>query len=57
MYRSQLGGDELENQVAICGFHHLRGIHGGWLRVFGKAPDELTWILDGKEWQGPARGW
>jgi hypothetical protein len=53
LYRSQLGGDELENQIALCAFHHLRCVHGGWLRVFGRAPDALTWVLAGKPWQGP----
>jgi hypothetical protein len=41
-FRSHGGGDEPANQVALCGFHHLRCIHGGLLRVFGRAPDSLT---------------
>jgi hypothetical protein len=53
-FRSRGGGDEPENQVAVCGFHHLRCIHGGYLRVTGRAPDELTWWLDGKPWTGRA---
>src|SRR5512132_422498 len=39
--------DDPENQVAVCAFHHLRCIHGGHLAVFGRAPDGLTWLLDG----------
>jgi hypothetical protein len=53
-FRSQGGGDEPENQVALCAFHHLRCVHGGHLRVFGRAPDALTWFLGGKVWRGPA---
>ena len=51
-FRSHGGGDEPENQVAVCGFHHLRCIHGGYLRVTGRAPDGLTWWLAGKPWTG-----
>jgi hypothetical protein len=52
-FRSHGGGDGPENQVAVCAFHHLRCIHGGTLRVFGRAPDALTWFLCGKVWRGP----
>lgn len=52
-FRSHGGGDEPENQVGVCAFHHLRCIHGGWLRVEGRAPDGLTWILRGEVWAGP----
>ncbi|HZR08223.1 MAG TPA: hypothetical protein VFA79_06550, partial [Myxococcales bacterium] len=31
------------NLVSICAAHHLRGIHGGLLRVTGSAPDGLVW--------------
>jgi hypothetical protein len=43
--RAQGGGDEPENLLALCACHHLRGIHGGHLRVHGKAPDGLRWEL------------
>ena len=46
MFRSRGGGDEQENQIAICAFHHLRCVHGGYLRVEGRAP-ELRWYLGG----------
>ena len=52
-FRSHGGGDEPENLVALCAFHHLRCVHGGWLRVTGRAPDALTWILRGRIWTGP----
>ncbi len=39
------GGSGLENQTALCAPHHLRGVHGGRLRVSGTAPDHLAWAL------------
>jgi hypothetical protein len=53
-FRSHGGGDELENLVAMCSFHHLRGVHGGYLRVVGQAPDALTWFLKGEAWAASA---
>jgi hypothetical protein len=55
-FRSHGGGDEPENLVGLCAFHHLRCIHGGWLRVVGRAPDALTWFLRGRVWDGPRAG-
>jgi hypothetical protein len=55
VFRSHGGGNEPEKLVAVCPFHHLRCIHGGWLRVFGRAPDQLTWFLGGKIWRGPGQ--
>jgi len=52
IYRSHGGGEELGNQVAVCAFHHHRCIHGGFLAVRGEAPSRLTWILNGREWDG-----
>jgi hypothetical protein len=43
--RSQGGGNDPGNRVALCAPHHLRGIHGGRLRVSGTAPDRLVWEL------------
>jgi len=43
--RSQGGTDDEWNLVSLCAAHHLRGIHGGYIRVSGRAPDELTWEL------------
>jgi hypothetical protein len=53
--RSHGGSDDPANQVALCAFHHLRCIHGGYLRVVGTAPDRLRWFLNGKEWTGVER--
>jgi hypothetical protein len=54
-YRSRGGSDDDSNQIAACPFHHLVCLHLGYLRVFGEAPEGLTWILDGKEWRGPGQ--
>lgn len=43
--RSQGGGNDLGNQTALCAPHHLRGVHGGRIRVYGTAPDRLVWEL------------
>ena len=29
--------------ISLCSAHHLFGIHGGYLRMWGRAPDELVW--------------
>ena len=41
--RSQGGSDEDWNLVSLCAAHHLNGIHGGRIRVTGRAPDGLVW--------------
>jgi hypothetical protein len=45
VFSSQGGGDDPGNRAALCAPHHLRGIHGGRLRVSGTAPDRLVWEL------------
>jgi len=44
-YRSAGGSDEAENLVSLCAGHHLHGVHMGYVRVRGKAPDRLHWQL------------
>jgi len=44
VFRSRGGGDEPENLVVLCDWHH-RALHEGWIRCVGKAPDELYWEL------------
>ena len=53
LFRSR-GGDRtaLTNQTGVCAVHHLRCIHGGYLRVFGEAPDRLAWVRGGNVWTG-----
>jgi hypothetical protein len=55
--RSRGGGDERENLVALCAFHHLRGVHGGYLRVSGRAPDGLTWEIGPRHAPVDLRRW
>jgi len=43
--RSRGGSDEPWNLVALCALHHLVGVHGGYLRVRGRAPDSLVWEM------------
>jgi hypothetical protein len=43
------GSDDPSNLVALCAFHHLRGVHGGFMRVRGTAPDTLSWEVRGDE--------
>ena len=44
-FRSAGGTDEAGNLVALCAAHHLHGVHRGWVRVRGRAPDALVWEL------------
>ncbi len=45
VYRSHGGGDELENLVVACLFHHLRGEHGDLAACRGRSPLAVTWRL------------
>jgi HNH endonuclease len=47
VYRSRGGGDEEENLVSLCAAHHLHGVHAGFVRVRGRAPDALQWEMGG----------
>ncbi|MGA8891083.1 MAG: HNH endonuclease signature motif containing protein [Anaeromyxobacteraceae bacterium] len=44
-WRSRGGGDEEENLVSLCAGHHLHGVHRGYVRVSGQAPDGLRWEI------------
>ena len=44
-FRSAGGSDEPDNRVTLCAFHHLRCLHAGFLRIAGRAPDELVFEL------------
>jgi len=44
-FRSAGGSDEGWNLVSLCPVHHLRGVHMGRIRVWGRAPDGLVWEL------------
>lgn len=45
LFRSLGGGDDPANLASFCSPHHLRGVHMGNVRVFGRAPDGLVWEL------------
>jgi hypothetical protein len=45
VYRAQGGGNEGDNLVTLCAYHHLRGVHGGRLRIRGRAPHALRFEL------------
>ena len=36
-FRSLGGGDEPENQITLCAFHHLIGVHQGLIAIKGRA--------------------
>jgi len=48
LYRAHGGGDEAENLVSHCTAHHLHGVHLGYVRVRGRAPNALVWELGAK---------
>jgi hypothetical protein len=45
IFRSRGGTDDDPNLAPLCPGHHLHGVHGGYLRVSGKAPGALQWEL------------
>jgi hypothetical protein len=45
LFRSRGGDHRPDNRVTVCAAHHLRGIHRGWIRARGKAPDAIVWDL------------
>ena len=44
-FRSAGGPDEPWNRTTLCAHHHQRGVHGGTLRIRGRAPDALVYAL------------
>jgi hypothetical protein len=53
--RAQGGTHDPWNLVSLCTAHHLHGVHDGWIRLSGKAPDQLCWELSSTTDAGP--GW
>ncbi len=45
LFRSRGGSDDPGNLASLCASHHLHGVHRGWVRVHGRAPDGLHWEL------------
>jgi hypothetical protein len=50
VHKSQGGTDDPENLVSVCAVHHLHGLHMGYVRVRGRAPDALVWELGPPDW-------
>ena len=44
-FRSRGGDNARDNRVTVCIGHHLRGIHAGHVRAWGKAPGAIHWEL------------
>jgi len=44
-FKSHGGSDEPWNRISLCAAHHLHGVHQGWIKVSGTAPDGLRWEL------------
>jgi hypothetical protein len=45
VFRARGGDNSRPNRIAICAFHHLRGIHGRTVLAWGTAPDDVTWEI------------
>jgi hypothetical protein len=54
-FRSRGGSDRAENQTTLCAVHHRIGIHRGWIRCEGEAPDAITWRLPVATFRGDVR--
>ncbi|HUL60545.1 MAG TPA: HNH endonuclease, partial [Anaeromyxobacteraceae bacterium] len=54
-FRSRGGGHEGANQAGMCAYHHLVGIHEGFMTVSGKAPDHLAWTASGRPFRAGAQ--
>jgi hypothetical protein len=52
-FRSHGGSNARENRVAVCAWHHLRGIHAGLVRASGTAPGAIRWELGLRAGQPP----
>jgi len=53
VFRSHGGGDEPENLITLCAWHHQRGVHGGLVRITGRAPDRLRFELGLRDGEPP----
>jgi hypothetical protein len=47
VYRSRGGSDDPSNRTSVCRFHHHDCIHPGHVKVWGRAPDSLIWVIGG----------
>jgi hypothetical protein len=54
-YRSAGGGNEPGNLQTACFGHHQRGLHLGYLRLRGRAPQALRWEIGCRPGRPPLR--
>lgn len=45
LFRSRGGHNGRENRVAVCAWHHLRGLHAGIVRARGRGPAAIVWEI------------
>jgi hypothetical protein len=45
VFRSHGGGNDRDNRITLCAWHHLHGIHAGRIRAWGEAPASVTWEI------------
>jgi len=45
VFRSRGGPDEPANRTTLCWLHHHQAVHGGHVRIRGRAPDHLLFEL------------
>ncbi len=56
IHRSRGGVDDPWNLTPVCLVHHHQGLHRGFVRVRGRAPDALVWELGPPSWNAHGRG-
>jgi hypothetical protein len=49
VFRGAGGPLEPWNEISLCPVHHLRGVHGGNVRITGAAPGGLEFTLGERE--------
>jgi hypothetical protein len=45
LFRSAGGSDDLANLTTLCAAHHQRCVHGGVIRIVGRAPGALVFEM------------
>jgi hypothetical protein len=45
LFRSAGGTDDLANLTTLCAAHHQRCVHGGLIRIRGRAPEALVFEM------------
>jgi hypothetical protein len=45
VFRAAGGSDDEANLTTLCAWHHLRGVHAGFVRCTGRAPEALRFEL------------